>query len=471
MVIKNKKGISVMIGYIFLITITIIISTIVYQQLRTYVPTEAIECPEGVSVFLKEVSYDCDNKELNITLKNNGRFSVAGYFITATDSPEKELATIDLSEYNEFGKGGAIILDVLSENSMSPNKEVKSVFDLSDSSYAQFYSLNIIPIRYQEIENRNRLVSCGDSRIKQTLMCIEVCIPNTCSGLGYACGDWSDGCGGVITCEACTDPDVCDSTGQCIPPAECTDTCSSFGYQCGTQTICGVETDCSAEVGGCAAGLTCDTAGQCISSCGNGVIDSGEECDDGNTLDDDGCSNACTIESNFVCSGEPSVCEENVLGTELSYFGFESGNQGWTDPGADSERSDVRSKVYDNGAGGGNWSWKINENSAESYTSENFNFVGYSQIKIEWWGYYTNLENKHNDCVELKIDNIKVESWGSNPTDCDNEINQDQWIAQEVILNSTDYNFDSSVEVRFEGEMNNENDEFYIDGIRITGIG
>lgn len=83
------------------------------------------------------------------------------------------------------------------------------------------------------------------------------------------------------------------------------------------------------------------------------------------------------------------------------------------------------------------------------------------------------MESNHDDCVELRIDNVKVESWGSNSADCDNDISnsQDQWIAQEVTLNSVNYNFDSSVEVRFEAEMNNNNDEFYVDGIRIVGIG
>jgi len=36
---------------------------------------------------------------------------------------------------------------------------------------------------------------------------------------------------------------------------------------------------------------------QCkLQFCGNGVIDQGEECDDGNWLDGDGCSSGCAIE-------------------------------------------------------------------------------------------------------------------------------------------------------------------------------
>lgn len=42
--------------------------------------------------------------------------------------------------------------------------------------------------------------------------------------------------------------------------------------------------------------------------CGNGLIDVPETCDDGNVADGDGCSSMCTVEPDFECSGEPSVC-------------------------------------------------------------------------------------------------------------------------------------------------------------------
>lgn len=43
-------------------------------------------------------------------------------------------------------------------------------------------------------------------------------------------------------------------------------------------------------------------------TCGDGLIDGTEECDDQNLSDGDGCSATCTVDDNFACSGEPSVC-------------------------------------------------------------------------------------------------------------------------------------------------------------------
>jgi cysteine-rich repeat protein len=48
--------------------------------------------------------------------------------------------------------------------------------------------------------------------------------------------------------------------------------------------------------------------------CGNGVIESGEGCDDGDASSGDGCSSSCQIESGWTCSGEPSDCNPITSG-------------------------------------------------------------------------------------------------------------------------------------------------------------
>ncbi|MFQ5514943.1 MAG: hypothetical protein ACE5FG_10940, partial [Myxococcota bacterium] len=76
------------------------------------------------------------------------------------------------------------------------------------------------------------------------------------------------------------------------------DTASSCFYDAGICRGCGPNNANS--------GLCVDTCE--ISPCGNGRLDPGEACDDGNTDDQDGCSSACEIETSFVCAGEPSFC-------------------------------------------------------------------------------------------------------------------------------------------------------------------
>ncbi|MDD5074586.1 MAG: DUF4215 domain-containing protein [Candidatus Peribacteraceae bacterium] len=44
------------------------------------------------------------------------------------------------------------------------------------------------------------------------------------------------------------------------------------------------------------------------SLCGNGLIEGSEECDDGNSSLGDGCSPFCEYESGYACAGEPSRC-------------------------------------------------------------------------------------------------------------------------------------------------------------------
>ena len=49
-----------------------------------------------------------------------------------------------------------------------------------------------------------------------------------------------------------------------------------------------------------------DVYGPC--SCGNGALQAGEQCDDGNNANGDGCSASCHVEVCFQCAGEPSQC-------------------------------------------------------------------------------------------------------------------------------------------------------------------
>ena len=307
---NSKKAISTLIGYVLLVSFVIIMGTIVYQVLETYVPKDVVECPEGISVFVKESS--CLDKgggtfKLNLTLKNNGRFDIDGYFIHATKVGGQELATWNISGYFEgesSTKGGLITFK--KEYPLEPSQEIENIFNLD----YRIYSVEILPIRFQP-----GFVSCWEAKVSETINCGaggEECVSKTCITLDKQCGTWSDGCIGTLDCDTeigCEGTELCDLEGQCVPPETCEDTCENSAAECGS--VCGtVCTDTCDPLTETCIGTTCTS----VSYCGDGVIqtpnfyEESEECDDGGTESGDGCSSVCLIETGWSCVGTPSVC-------------------------------------------------------------------------------------------------------------------------------------------------------------------
>ena len=179
---------------------------------------------------------------------------------------------------------------------------------------------------------------CGDSRVTSNEICDDGntvagdgCSPDcrtvepgwTCRVPGKrctpACGD-----GMVVGSETCDDGntiggDGCSSTCQIEPGAACLvpgqpcrfSVCGNGVVEAGEQCDLGSKNGlfygngkgCSKT---CTMEPTCrDSSGKtqaCTTACGDGNIDPGEECDDGNQVNGDGCSSTCKIEVGFTCS-------------------------------------------------------------------------------------------------------------------------------------------------------------------------
>ena len=50
-----------MIGYVLLVSLAIIMGGIIYTWMKTYVPKDALECPEGTSLIIKGYEYNCSH--------------------------------------------------------------------------------------------------------------------------------------------------------------------------------------------------------------------------------------------------------------------------------------------------------------------------------------------------------------------------------------------------------------------------
>jgi len=100
------------------------------------------------------------------------------------------------------------------------------------------------------------------------------------------------------------------------------DTCALYGddtyrvVSVDSYTVCNVDIRslCEADTGATTADFEC-VAGDLViggggPTCGDGVIETPEVCDDGNTANADGCSDVCEVETGWECVDEPSVCTE-----------------------------------------------------------------------------------------------------------------------------------------------------------------
>ena len=171
---KSKKAVSVIIGYVLLITFAVVLGVIVYTWMKTYVPQEDINCPSGTSLLIESYTYDCSSNILTLNIKNNGKFSVGGYFIYATDNSSQQLATIDLSKMNTDNASMLKPLGIIfggigsgNKNSLAPNDVEREIYNLT--GIGRIYLIEIVPIRWQTQDRKMTLVSCKDAEIKEQI--------------------------------------------------------------------------------------------------------------------------------------------------------------------------------------------------------------------------------------------------------------------------------------------------------------
>ena len=159
-------------------------------------------------------------------------------------------------------------------------------------------------------------------------LALTACIPSTVgTGAVDSSSSESEGDGAVET-EGCPVGSLdcpCTPGGGCDPGAACEDgVCREAPGDSGAELEAGDEdpdegddaSDCTELGCACDGGRqSCDpplecVAGECVeSSCGNGIVEASESCDDGNDVDGDGCDNDCTAtEMLSIVAGEAHTC-------------------------------------------------------------------------------------------------------------------------------------------------------------------
>ncbi len=143
------------------------------------------------------------------------------------------------------------------------------------------------------------VVTINPSQVAE-LVSTGSCVPQTCGGLGAACGAVADGCGGTLECGGCAPGSTCQPNNTC--QADCVPTtCESQGRGCGTTSDgCGTTLQC----GSCASGEICTAAGACVLSPGMASYDSTHQVPG--------------------CIGEQNSCDSGALLTGRAQLGPEA---------------------------------------------------------------------------------------------------------------------------------------------------
>jgi cysteine-rich repeat protein len=130
------------------------------------------------------------------------------------------------------------------------------------------------------IKGQCKASTCGDKFV-------DVASGEECDDGNTEAADGCDGCKWICKSPAdCDDKDVCNGAESCDLAKH---TCGP-----GTPTPDGKACQLPNGGGGVCQGGVCSPAG-----CGNKIVESGEECDDGNKTDGDGCNNDCKYSCHF----------------------------------------------------------------------------------------------------------------------------------------------------------------------------
>jgi hypothetical protein len=116
----------------------------------------------------------------------------------------------------------------------------------------------------ERCENR-RCVPRTCERGRGTAAADDCCPPQTCEEIGRDCGEWDDGCGGMIDCGTCPCPKTCSaqndqgSTACCREDQACCSTGPAAQIPICCDTICrsGTDPNPAMQLGCCPAELTC----------------------------------------------------------------------------------------------------------------------------------------------------------------------------------------------------------------------
>ena len=163
---KNKKAISVIIGYVLLIVLALSMSLIVYSWLKKHTLAQEQECPDTISILLSDYSCDSSSKTINLTLKNTGLFNINGVIIKVANDSNR--LPVYYMEYQSENTGELVVNQdygklLFPNNFTASSGELILNFDYSNQTTIK--KIDIIPLYL----NKRDMLICSNKKISQEI--------------------------------------------------------------------------------------------------------------------------------------------------------------------------------------------------------------------------------------------------------------------------------------------------------------
>jgi hypothetical protein len=246
---KNRKGLSTIVVTLILIVLALVAVGAVWLVVNNVIKSNSSQIgTSGLTLSMDIEHVYQDNNSVNVgVVRNAGEGTVTKIKFIFSDGTNSAAVTREVN--------------------LSELQARNFVFQIAEINLSSIKSISIVP--YYIGNNGNELLG----NVKDTYSLHsnysshlnESCFPTTCTDLSYTCENWSDGCGGVLSCGICNSSSSCVS-GHCIVTGL---NCSlSYTYSCIgniSQRLDGCGGNSSIL---CNSSQTClSNATRCINSC------------------------------------------------------------------------------------------------------------------------------------------------------------------------------------------------------------
>lgn len=169
-ILDNKKGLSVVVGYVLLIVISLSLSLMVYTWMKRSAIKPETTCPETISIMITNYECTTSSKEISLTLENNGLYNIDGAIIKVSTSltklPIYALEFIDSTDtYVEEVTESEFGFEPYLTASEAVNHRVTMKFSYDNLDPKTIAKISIIPL-YDG--GKERLI-CSDQEIQQEI--------------------------------------------------------------------------------------------------------------------------------------------------------------------------------------------------------------------------------------------------------------------------------------------------------------